>query len=306
MTCLPVFTDPPGPAPEALAGPGPTIATWAATAAVRALACRCAAHAGADGGRWAGLTLVVAEAGAFCLHQRGYTRLVEPGGVVVGLGGDAYACTHAYGGGDACRVLQFAPAAEDDLARARGRALLAGGVLAQDPALVGRLAAARRAPTPLAFEEAAHGLALAAVAALDGVAPQVPPSWRRADRDRAHAAAAYVEAHHAQDVALADLAGHVGLSPFHFLRVFRQELGLTPHQHLVRTRLRHAVRLLADTDLPVTEVAYASGFGDLSHFLRAFRRAMGRPPGAFRRALPPAGGGQPRRAPSALDEAGEG
>jgi AraC family transcriptional regulator len=76
----------------------------------------------------------------------------------------------------------------------------------------------------------------------------------------------------------------VGLSPFHFLRLFALVLGVTPHQYLVRSRLRHAARLLADQERSITDVAYDVGFGDLSNFVRTFHRAAGVSPGAFRRA----------------------
>jgi AraC-like DNA-binding protein len=52
----------------------------------------------------------------------------------------------------------------------------------------------------------------------------------------------------------------------------------------VRSRLRHAARLLADDDLPVTDIAYDVGFGDLSNFVRTFHRAAGLSPRAFREA----------------------
>ena len=75
-----------------------------------------------------------------------------------------------------------------------------------------------------------------------------------------------------------------GLSPFHFLRLFSQVLGVTPHQYLVRSRLRRAARLLADDDRAVTDVAFDVGFGDLSNFVRTFHRAAGVSPRGFRNA----------------------
>jgi AraC-like DNA-binding protein len=61
-------------------------------------------------------------------------------------------------------------------------------------------------------------------------------------------------------------------------------LGITPHQSLVRSRLRHAARLLSDDDRPITDVAYDVGFGDLSNFVRTFHRAAGVSPLKFRQA----------------------
>jgi AraC-like DNA-binding protein len=61
-------------------------------------------------------------------------------------------------------------------------------------------------------------------------------------------------------------------------------LGVTPHQYLVRSRLRHAARLLADQDRAITDVAYDIGFNDLSNFVRTFGRAAGVSPLKFRKA----------------------
>ena len=61
--------------------------------------------------------------------------------------------------------------------------------------------------------------------------------------------------------------------------------GTTPHQYLIAARLRLAVRLLLDTDLPVTRVAYDAGFQDLSNFNHTFRRVVGCTPRAYRRGL---------------------
>src|SRR5439155_16939749 len=79
-------------------------------------------------------------------------------------------------------------------------------------------------------------------------------------------------------------AGEAAVSPFHFLRVFRDVLGVTPHQYLVRCRLRRAPRMLADDGRSVTDVALDVGFADLSNFVRTFHRAAGASPRDFRRA----------------------
>jgi len=61
-------------------------------------------------------------------------------------------------------------------------------------------------------------------------------------------------------------------------------VGVTPHQYLVRARLRRAARLLAADARPITDVAFDAGFGDLSNFVRSFRRAAGVSPRRFRQA----------------------
>ena len=86
------------------------------------------------------------------------------------------------------------------------------------------------------------------------------------------------------EIDLEQAARLADLSPFHFLRLFSNVLGVTPHQYLVRSRLRHAARLLADDDIAVTDIAYDVGFGDLSNFVRTFHRAAGVSPTKFRQA----------------------
>ena len=64
------------------------------------------------------------------------------------------------------------------------------------------------------------------------------------------------------------------MSPFQFARVFRELVGIPPHQYLVRRRLARARELL-QADMTVTDACYAAGFNNLSHFVRSFRRAFG-------------------------------
>ena len=104
------------------------------------------------------------------------------------------------------------------------------------------------------------------------------------DRRRAVETALWIDAHSHQQIDLEDAADQADISPFHFLRLFSSVLGVTPHQYLVRSRLRHAARLLADHDISVTDVAYDVGFGDLSNFVRTFHRAAGVSPRRFREA----------------------
>jgi AraC family transcriptional regulator len=78
---------------------------------------------------------------------------------------------------------------------------------------------------------------------------------------------------------MADLAG---FSRFDFLRTFRSATGVTPHQWLLRARLRNAARRLATSRDPVTEIALEVGFEDLSNFIRSFRAEFGVSPSRYR------------------------
>jgi len=81
---------------------------------------------------------------------------------------------------------------------------------------------------------------------------------------------------------LASLASSVGMSPFHFARVFRSLIGAPPHRLLRDVRLDRARSMLLDGE-SVTTTCYAVGFGNLSHFIRSFRRRFGTAPSLLRK-----------------------
>ncbi len=92
----------------------------------------------------------------------------------------------------------------------------------------------------------------------------------------------YVSAHLADRIDLADVSSHVGMSPYHFCRVFKESTGLTFKQYLTRRRVEWAKCRLRKSDSRVTEVAYDVGFGSLSQFNRSFARVVGLSPSDWR------------------------
>lgn len=92
----------------------------------------------------------------------------------------------------------------------------------------------------------------------------------------------YLDANLDASVELADLAGAVGLSRFHLLRVFRAAVGTTPHGYLTDRRVQRAKEMLGGR-LPLAEVAVACGFCDQAHFNRVFKARVGVAPGHYRR-----------------------
>jgi AraC family transcriptional regulator len=221
--------------------------------------------------------------GSFGYRSCGRVCDLVVGSTLVGLAGDEYICTHDHVCGDECLSFQLGP----DLAQALDdrRTTWRTGGLPPLPELVvlGELAqAAAEGRSDVGLDEVGMLYAARFVSLVSGsrrAGPAATPSERR----RAVEAALWVEANACEALDLGQVAGQVGLSRFHFLRVFTKVLGLTPHQHLIRARLRHATRLLADDTRTVTDVAYDVGFGDLSNFVRTFRRAAGVSPRRFRR-----------------------
>ncbi len=144
-----------------------------------------------------------------------------------------------------------------------------------DVMVAGELAqAVARGGGDLGLDEAGLMLASRFAQAVSGTTPPAP-RIRAIDRRRAVETALWIDAYAHRAIDLAAAAHRAGLSPFHFLRLFTAVIGVSPHQYLVRSRLRHAARLLSDHERAVTDVALDVGFADLSNFIRTFKRAAG-------------------------------
>jgi len=228
------------------------------------------------------------RSGSFTYRYRGDAYEMIAGSLLVGHHGDEFLCAHDHHhGGDECLSFHLTPAQMDALtppgARTRIWRCAALPPLPQ-LMLLGEFAqASARQRGDVGLDEV--GLALIA-RFVDLVSGQPRPRLQLAARDRRRAVetALWIDANAAQPIDLDAAARQAGLSAFHFLRVFAAAVGVTPHQYLVRSRLRRAARLLADGDRAITDVALDVGFADLSNFVRTFHRAAGVAPRAFRAA----------------------
>lgn len=222
--------------------------------------------------------------GTFGCHCRGRFHELVAGSFLIGHPGDEYACTHDHVVGDECLSFFLAPELVEVIGD-RAAVWQVGSVPPLPELMVlGELAqAAVAGNSDIGLDEVGHLVASRFVeVASDRKARPLTASLR--DRRRAVEAAQWIDAHSHRAIDLDDAAEHAGLSTFHFLRLFSAVLGVTPHQYLVRSRLRHAARRLACDDSPITEIAYDVGFGDLSNFVRSFHRAAGASPLKFRQA----------------------
>ena len=223
------------------------------------------------------------RSGSFGCRTEGRAYELVTGSVMVGRPQREYVATHEHHGcGDECLSVQLDASLVDALGAAQ--AFRATPCLPPLPRPMVRgelMQAAAAGRGDLGLEEAALLFVEAFAAAVSKSHPAALPAR---DRRRAVEAAMWIEENSREPIDLAAAAAHAGLSPFHFLRVFSRALGVTPHQYLVRSRLRRAARLLAEDSRSVTDVAYDVGFADLSNFVRTFRRAAGAAPAQFRRA----------------------
>ena len=222
--------------------------------------------------------------GSFGCRTRGRTFDLVAGSILVGFPGDEYVCSHDHVCGDECLSFFLSP----ELVETIGDRTEIWRVGAAPPLpqlmVLGELAqAAADGRSDIGLDEVGQLFASRFVEVVSGRSREPAPAAAR-DRRRAVEAALWIDAHSHQQIDLERAAGEAGISPFHFLRLFASVLGVTPHQYLLRSRLRHAARLLAEHDRPVTDIAYDVGFGDLSNFVRTFHRAAGVSPRRFREA----------------------
>ena len=85
------------------------------------------------------------------------------------------------------------------------------------------------------------------------------------------------------EVSVIAMAEQANVSPFHFARMFRKTVGVTPHQFVIRQRVHRSMALLDKGGLPLGQVAAESGFCDQAHFTHAFRRVLGVTPARYAR-----------------------
>jgi AraC-like DNA-binding protein len=205
------------------------------------------------------------------------------GSFLIGHEGDEFLCTHDHHrGGDRCLSFHIEP----ELVEALGdrSPIWRTGALPPlaEMMVLGELAlSTAQGHTAIALDEVGMMLGARFVALIAGRdRTNATPSPR--ERGRVVEAALWIDGNSQRRVDLAAAAAEAGFSPFYFLRLFRRVLGVTPHQYLVRARLRRGARLLAEDDRPITDVAFDAGFGDLSNFIRTFHRASGMSPRRFR------------------------
>jgi AraC-like DNA-binding protein len=226
----------------------------------------------------------VVVSGVFDYSSEGQARTVVPGALLFANREANFACRHLCADRNRRLVLFFSATMLE--------------AIADDLSLEAAKFAAPSAPpsplTPLVtalmlriaeYEEegfeAAAAIARAALQAADGrgVADGVPA----ADRRRIVDVVRYINTHFAEPCTLDTLASIAHMSRFHFARRFRAFAGETANQYVLNRRLSAAAAQLVATNRPVSEIAYAVGFNDLSYFYARFKSAFGAAPGGWRR-----------------------
>jgi AraC family transcriptional regulator len=223
--------------------------------------------------------------GSFGYRTRGRAYELVAGSVLVGHAGDEFECTHDHHVcGDECLAFHLSPEIVETIGDPTGVWRTGCVPPLAELMVLGELAqAAADGRNEVGLDEMGMLFAARFVEVVSGRKRGAPEVQAR-DRRRAVEAALWLEAHSHQPIDLESAAIKAGLSPFHFLRLFAKVLGVTPHQYLIRSRLRCAARLLAGDGRSITDIALDVGFADLSNFIRTFHRAAGVSPRNFRKA----------------------
>ncbi len=231
-----------------------------------------------------GFSIAYVRRGSFACEALGHSYDLVAGSLMIGRPGDEYICSHDHHlCGDECLHFQFSPELAETISGTLDTWRSGALPPLSDVMVVGELAQSVAAGrSDLGLDEAGLLLASRFSQAATGVKP-AGRFVRGYDRRRMVETALWLDQYSHRAIDLESTAAKAGLSSFHFLRLFVRVLGVSPHQYLVRSRLRHAARLLADESRAITDVAFDVGFGDLSNFVRTFHRAAGVSPRAFRR-----------------------
>ena len=229
----------------------------------------------------ASISLVLS--GTFVYRSTRGSSLLSPGSYVLMNAGQTFECSHAHGEGDRCLSFQFDDQLFDELAHAAG-AKRAAFDCDRLPALRALARVTARAQTAELWRDSFEELALELAGTVVRLAGRESrtPSATAPNPDRIGRVLRYLESRTAEPHTLSELANMAGLSRYHFLRTFRTVTGVTPHQWLLRARLRDAAQRLIATRAPVTAIALDVGFEDLSNFIRSFRAEFGVSPRRYR------------------------
>lgn len=239
-------------------------------------------HADPSEEQFTGYHLILTETGRWHYRDQNGRAEINPRMAILALPGRFYSCRHDEEiPTDCCIDIQFKkPSLLEDPRQARFTIVRATPRLIMLKERIKRLSDAGR--DALDIDEVGQEL-LAELTSSTGKygRPMLPLKTRHGDS--AHAAKEFIEKHFSDRLQLDDLASSVGLSSFHFSRLFRNQTGHSPYSYLRNLRLKKAAQLLRQSSLPVTDIACDVGFESLSLFINSFRSHFGKPPSAYRK-----------------------
>jgi AraC family transcriptional regulator len=257
---------------------------------VEDIICSCGPHDRPYDEQHEHVAIAIVTSGTFQYRGSGSNgrEVMTPGSLLLGSPGQCFECGHEHGVGDRCLSFRYTPEYFHAVTVGTGarratrtfRSLRLPPVQRLSP-VIADACAALAGSTGIAWEELGIRLAARAVQ-VDGDVEPDQSAISPAAIARVTRTARMIEDQPMADLPLVRLAKEARLSPFHFLRLFESLTGATPHQYVLRTRLRAAATRLATEPSKILDVALDAGFGDVSNFNRAFRAEFGVNPTAYR------------------------
>lgn len=235
-------------------------------------------------------SVAVVVAGSFQYRTARGSYLMTPGSLFLGNAGECFECGHEHAAGDRCVSFRYTADFIDNLAAEIGQRRATFGASRTPPAresapVVAAIATALAGRAEVSWEETALDIAVSALrTSHDEVPRSASARVARGVLERVTHAVRDIERDPSAERDLHTLSAKADLSAFQFLRAFRRLTGTTPHQYLVRTRLRGSAAALRTTDRKIGEIALDCGFNDLSNFNHTFRAEFRTSPREYRRA----------------------
>jgi AraC family transcriptional regulator len=230
--------------------------------------------------RHSDISIAVVLEGSFQYRSECSSEVMSPGSLLLGSYAQTFECSHEHGYGDRCVAFHYTPEFFERAGAECVFPVLRIPPIATSAPWVARAARAVHLPAGMSLEDLAHGLAGAVLEVL-----QTNGGSRHAsasDERRISLALRFIEANLSNPLPLDLLASIAKMSGFHFVRVFKKVTSVTPHQYILRARLREAATRLQSSVEPVLEIALDTGFQDLSNFCRTFRTEFGVSPRVYR------------------------
>ncbi|HKW31410.1 MAG TPA: AraC family transcriptional regulator [Candidatus Acidoferrum sp.] len=232
--------------------------------------------------------IAVVVAGSFQYRSSAGRELMTPGSILLGNAGQRFECGHEHGTGDRCLSFHYAWNHFEELAAAAGvcdarpvfHVPRLPPLRALSP-LVAQASAALTGSVEVSWEELSVKLTAQTIRLVAGLSTE-PKDAPPAALARVTRVVRMIERYPESSHKLKDLAREAGLSTFHFLRTFESLTGATPHQYLLRVRLRRAAIRVSTEPTKILDIALDCGFGDVSNFIRTFRAEFGVSPRMYR------------------------